>query len=491
MPFWSKPVIVSVMGEYLPLEATKQPQQLPDLTHPPPFEDSGPVENYQAACRAIGRALAKKKHPIVLCVADWEEYAKNKDAHPADFVLEGAIAAGTDVDVTLYQSPRTPPPTLDVNRTLVHALIHPETRGRVKLQTELLPTISEYYPESFPSISHAEATILLGGRDIHEFVAMVGHEAKHQPIVALSAFGGAGRVLYRSVLQKTYRQSAQTSRDIRELLPVLEASWKRQPAESAPGKLGAPSPDVSADTKRANDIEKLTQQLASTMRTIERRDKHAWDILAGITIAVFVVWALLFTLLCNAGYLASSEKSAKSATTAVATAGPTAAVTAAVTATATAAVTPIATAGPTRPVAPVGLLDPVRPPNLADFIANMLLWGLVMLSCALGLSLRYLAAHRAGRIAHLHRTPLLIDLAAAILIALGFCVLFFIGYWAANPTDALPGVSDRTTPVAAALSGIGLACGFLLPLQQLTSRLRQYISQEQSAPQSPPGSHPK
>jgi hypothetical protein len=143
--------------------------------------------------------------------------------------------------------------------------------------------------------------------------------------------------------------------------------------------------------------------------------------LAGITIAVFVVWALLFTLLCNAGYLASSAKNTKSII-AVATAGPTAAVTAAVTATATPVVTATATAGPTKPAAPVGLLDPVRPPNLADFIANMLLWCLVMLSCASGLSLRYLAAHRAGRIGHLHRTPLLIDLAAAILIALGFCL---------------------------------------------------------------------
>ena len=226
MPFWSKPVIVSVMGEYLPPEATKQPQ-------PQPFEDSGPVENYQAACRAIGQALAGKQHPIVLCVADWEEYAKNKDAHPADFVLEGAIAAGTDVDVTLYQSPRTPPPNLDVNRTLVRALTYPETLGSVRLQIELLPTVTQYYPESFPSISHAEATILLGGQDIHEFVAMVGHEAKHQPIVALPAFGGAGRVLYRSVLQRIYRESAEKSQGIRELLPVLEAPWNRQTTESA------------------------------------------------------------------------------------------------------------------------------------------------------------------------------------------------------------------------------------------------------------------
>ena len=121
----------------------------------------------------------------------------------------------------------------------------------------------------------------------------------------------------------------------------------------------------------------------------------------------------------------------------------------------------------------------------------MLLWGIVVLSCALGLSVRYLAAHHAGRIVHLNITVLLTDLAAAILITLGFCVLFFIGYWAANPTDTLPGVSSRTTPVAAALSGIGLACGFLLPLQQLTSRLRQSISQGQSAAQSPPGSHGK
>ena len=103
MPFWSKPVIVSVMGEYLPPEATKQPQ-------PQPFEDSGPVENYSATCRAIGQALAGKQHPIVLCVADWEEYAKNKDAHPADFVLEGRDRGGNRRGRDAVSVPKNPTP---------------------------------------------------------------------------------------------------------------------------------------------------------------------------------------------------------------------------------------------------------------------------------------------------------------------------------------------------------------------------------------------
>ena len=112
-------------------------------------------------------------------------------------------------------------------------------------------------------------------------------------------------MLYRSVLQRIYRESDKKSQGIRELLPVLEAPWNRQTtesaqesrgiwkllrvfeapwnrqtAESAHGELEAPSPDVRADIRRANEVEKLTQHLASSMRAIKRRAKHAWNIMA-------------------------------------------------------------------------------------------------------------------------------------------------------------------------------------------------------------------
>ena len=98
--------------------------------------------------------------------------------------------------------------------------------------------------------------------------------------------------------------------------------------------------------------------------------------------------------------------------------------------------------------------------------------------------LRTVVAFHSAQATKLDWAVLWTDVAAGILLAMGFGLVYFMGGWSFTNDPRLPSPESpgATIPsVVAALSIIGLAAGFLLPVEALRKRLHQYISNEKPA----------
>ena len=97
----------------------------------------------------------------------------------------------------------------------------------MQLHREELPTVERYYPQSFPSVREADASILLGGGYIHEFVAMIAHEAQGKPVSPCpTSVEQALAERYHTILQQQYRELIAADRHIEVYLPCLAEEWR-------------------------------------------------------------------------------------------------------------------------------------------------------------------------------------------------------------------------------------------------------------------------
>ena len=459
----AKKPIVSVVGSFSPHYGEKPPT-LRDRNNPDPTkqfpragedgqhspsatEDS--VSGFQAACREIGKALAESGRPILLCVPDWNAYKvadqKLVGYLAADFVVAGAQKAWhwwrwwRRSEITLYRPKAAIPDGLvkDQTKIIPRAINNPKTLQGVNLHLEFLPSIEGYYPESFPSVKDADAIILISGGEIHEFVACVAHHVQGEPVVAIPSFGGAAKSLYGNLLREHYEGLATSDRKIRDELGVLEEAWNPDSASSQ-GTGGSKTQNSDPrekqnkpmdNAKRARRIVRLTERLYSATKKQKERESKNWTRLALACIGGFLVWIFLFAWLGVAGEVAGKS--------------------------------------PPTPTTDV-------------FLASLLLWLAPLLAAALGMMLRTILAYRSAEITRLDSTVLIIDIAAAILLAMSFCLIYIIGGWSFKGEAVAPALGTETALIIAGLSLIGLAAGLLLPVEELSTRLRQFISLDKS-----------
>ena len=447
-----KKITVSVVGVFHPGDAKQVRPPLRDRNNPdflgqvpckgedgshsPPATEDGLLK-FQAACRAIGKALAESGHPILLCVPDWNAYneAEEKpEGFPvADFVVAGAQEAWhwRRSEITLYRPEAAVPDGLDKAQTAIipHTINNPRALQGVNLHPKFLPSVEgRFYPQSFPSVKDADAIILISGERIHQFVACVAHHVQGEPVVAIPSFGGVAKSLYENLFREHYEDLATSDPEIRDELSVLEGAWSKGSANSlGTGGSKAQNNDPVAkqilpmdNAERARRIVRLTERLYNASKKQRERESRNRSRLAQACIGGFLVWVFLFAWLGAAGVLVGES-------------------------------------------------------SITHFWANVLFWLPPLLAAALGMMLRTILAYRSTEITRLDPTILVTDIAAAILLAVGFCLIYLIGGWSFKGEAVALELGENTALTIAGLSLIGLAAGLLLPVEELSTHLRQYL----------------
>lgn len=468
-------VAVSVVGDFSPRWRQK-PEEAPESN----------VEQFQAACKAIGQALAESDHPIVLCVPRWGSWRGEPDQPPlvCDYVVDGASKAqlARDQDkpqITVYHTKERVPP--DIHGTIPDAIRDEKKPDKVNLVWKPLLGPQKYESESFPSVRQASAIILVSGGELSEYVACAAHYVRDLPVVAITSFGGAAAALYDDVFLNRYEGFASGDAQVRELLGVLDDTWDEERDDTREG--GVQAQNGVSNNDRARRVVKLTLRLyrANEMQK-KKENKNWWRLVVGCVV-LLLVWILVFTgLRIPSGGSNGTTLPAKGATpTTTATASPTATETPGRTGTAT--LSPTATTAPSSTPTPVHAPGPTAGPlrqalGHENFRANFLLWIALLLAATLGMLLRIVIAFRSGRVTRVDRAVVWIDVAAAIVLAMGFALVYLLGGWLFTNNPALPKPGEGVPSLVVALSIIGVAAGLLLPVEALRKRLQQFASPE-------------
>ena len=418
-------VTVAVVGGYSPnWEERKESLPLPQL----------PVD-YVEAGRAIGCALAEAGHPVVLCVPDWTK------PRLGDAVLEGITKARLAPDqsahaVTVYVTAGIPQE--DNKNTLAEAWRGVEPPN-VSLTWKPLAEDPVYESISFPTVRSIDAMILLSGDRLSEIVASAAHYVRNEPVVTITRFGGAGKVLYRDVFRSHYQSFAEEDDRIRSLLGVLDDTWDTAPSQG--------------NQARAVKVVELTERLYRA-NELRKKENLNWRSIAYLCLGLFVLWAFFFTLLSVAGSLAGN-----------------------------AAATPAGGEAALTPVGAIPKADGAAPASLSKLLVgwdnlfqNGLLWFELMIAATLGSLLRKVAAFHFGDVVVLDRSAFITDVAAGIVLAMAFGLLYFAAGWSFNGEAVFPPLGSTTPTLVAALSVGGLAAGLLLPVEELGERLKQFVA---------------
>ena len=461
-------VVVSVVGDFPPKRRQKS-----TMTPEPK------VEQFRAACSAIGQALAESNHPIVLCVPRWDSWRKGTDQHlVCDYVVEGAskarLAPGqNEPQITVYHTRERVP--ADIDGTIPNAKCG-KPPVNVNLIWKPLPGPEEYEPESFPSVKEADAIILISGGELSEYVACAAHYVRDLPVVAIPSFGGAAAALYDDVFLNRYEDFASGDAQIRKLLSVLNETWDEDRNDTPNG--GAQAKNGDSNIVRAGRVVDLTSRLYRANEMRKKKETENWRRLVVWSVVILLMWILVFT------GLRTSSGASNGTPQPITGATPTATATPAPTATATPSPTATATPGPTAtpPPAPRPTPGPLSQALGSEvFRANFFLWIALGLAATFGMLLRIVIAFHSAQVTRLDRAVVWTDVAAAILLAMGFGLVYFMGGWLFTSEAKLPDPDEGIPSLVVALSILGVAAGLLLPAEALRKRLHQSISNEKPA----------
>jgi hypothetical protein len=113
-------------------------------------------------------------------------------------------------------------------------------------------------------------------------------------------------------------------------------------------------------------------------------------------------------------------------------------------------------------------------------IPSIVFFALLFISAALGTGLRVLVDYQRGQVARLYWRWLLVELAVALMLAFGLALIYLIGgiSFTGSVVVLEPSASDGSfSTVALSMSLLGLAAGFLAPIEKLRQRLEKAIEE--------------
>ena len=130
--------------------------------------------------------------------------------------------------------------------------------------------------------------ILISGGQLAELAASAAHYVCEIPVVTVTGFEGAAKVLYRDVFAGRYQEAAAADSTIGRLVAELDGKWEKDK--------DSPNP---SNERRAENIVSLTERLYRFSELSKPRSQ-SWNRAAGAAFVVLTLWILLFTLLCAA-----------------------------------------------------------------------------------------------------------------------------------------------------------------------------------------------
>ncbi|MBN2305025.1 MAG: hypothetical protein JXQ72_11135 [Anaerolineae bacterium] len=389
-------------------------------------ERYGSYDNYKArfiaACEALGAAMAREHHTIMVGVPDWQDLKQGTTV--ASYAILGASKATEMADpddtthVIVFYIPQDDEPadnTLEADSireldNLPHIDIEPRYLGRGRWRSAMIPDVAE-----------ADAVILLAGG---ELTASIGYAAYSldKPVVAVTWLDGAAADISDHLLFNDLTRNQARLKIGHDELRSLKAEWfpvedvstiqDDKAREAAKSK-------ANENRQNAENVICIATRLVNAAKLADRRAlRTVWMTVAYMIACVFL-WVWIF------------------------------------------------------------LERPLMSRDAAFF-------ALLFVASILGTGLRTLVLFQKQKIINITALAMLIDITIALVLAFGLSLIYLIGgisftgkvvVLTAETASVDVDAENLNTfaSIATTMSVLGLAAGYLKPLSQLQEYLEKVI----------------
>lgn len=357
---------------------------------------------FKSACIAIGAALARRNHTIMVGVPAWEMLHKGETV--AKYVPLGAEKAGKvngQKPHVIFYGPQVPEPPDDTKSDLDTLQNFKNELHNIELEDKIIGH-GQGTTKWYPDIAEVDAVVLIGGREGTSGIGYAAYSIR-KPCIAITSLGGAAEELSTEILQDDYMrfvdQGDITAGDVR----AWAANWSA-------------NEDDKADNANADKIVSGIERLVKAISQASKESLRPLLFTLGSMGALLVLWLLLYLRVGNG----------------------------------------------------------VLPDKYAFFL-------LLYTSALLGAGLRILTSYQDNTITQVTPLGLGIDATIALLVAFGLAIIYLIGGISFTGKVVVlesTGGSDTFATISLGMSLLGLAAGYLVPLNELRQRLQKMISEE-------------
>jgi hypothetical protein len=177
---------------------------------------------FQLACNALGAALARKKHTIMVGVPEWTMLKSCETV--ATFIVEGASkvnAAKSHPHKVIFYGPQDPEPRDDTPKD-VDSLLELKKLPHIKIE-EKFEGRGSSKARTIPNIADVDAVMLISGQEGTESIGYAAY-SMDKPVIAITSLAGAAASIAEEVLKNDYiKQGYITPSQIR----CFDAYWNK------------------------------------------------------------------------------------------------------------------------------------------------------------------------------------------------------------------------------------------------------------------------
>lgn len=236
-------------------------------------------QQFIAACKALGAALAGRGHTIMLGVPQWEKLREGRTV--TTYVIEGANLIPQKDNKRhniIFYGPMEPEPR-DTTDKVLDTLQEIKNLPNIALIDKFLGK-GDWSAAMIPDVSAADALIMIGGG---EGTASIGYAAYSmmKPVVAITAFNGAAESMCKEQLFTEYERFVKQDDISPSELRMLNANWSSKD-------------DSPENAIIAQGIVSLTEKLIKVYGQSNSRSSHIL-LLTVLGLLIFLpLWVVIF-----------------------------------------------------------------------------------------------------------------------------------------------------------------------------------------------------
>ncbi len=250
-------------------------------------EDKPIKKQFISAGKALGAALVKRGHTIVVGIPRWEYLQKHWSL--AEYILLGASEVpplNGEKHSIIFYAPSGPEPA---DQTPEPDTVQ-EFRQLPNIQLEMKPVgggLNEYGAKLIPNLNEVDAVIMVAGGGGTASIGFASR-AMNKPLVTVNSLGGTALALYEDFLSKVLNDLHERKK-INDPW-VLNAPWYTQ------AELTKDQSKIEQQTMNAANIVQLTEKVIQAYAQENRGTRITLAATLALTPLLVFLWVMIYLL---------------------------------------------------------------------------------------------------------------------------------------------------------------------------------------------------
>jgi hypothetical protein len=246
---------------------------------------------FEAACRALGEALVRRDHLVMVGVPDWSMLQSRNTV--ANFIVEGANKAplkDKKKNSLVFYGPQEPEPEDKTRDKTPDSLMEFKKLEHLDIKDKYVGSgVSK--ARMIPNVADVDAVMLISGREGTESIGYAAYSME-KPVIAITAFRGAAESISKEVLLQDYsrflKQEIVNENDLR----ALDVQWDE---------------DENKDRSQAEAVVDATEKLVKAYGQARKKTLRVLKWTIGLLVLLLFGWVGFYLSAYNASNLATPK----------------------------------------------------------------------------------------------------------------------------------------------------------------------------------------